>query len=206
MKIGCMCGNVLRDQTDYIPYKAHFIADQDYYELLNKVEQIQKENAVGPAGSHSDDSFYVALTMALRHYERSLYQCNNCGRIFVDDPQDPRLPFQVFKPEDENWKKVFASVKGEETTSQEQNLVGHWAPAKKQGRIWFDPPPGAKGGYESFDKWENLRRRYFELFEFLRSQHHLVGARLGVGNEGEPIHDVHNWQPRPCRPAADNQA
>ena len=28
-KLGCICGHVIRDQTDFIPYKARFIRDQD---------------------------------------------------------------------------------------------------------------------------------------------------------------------------------
>jgi CheY-like chemotaxis protein len=39
MKINCICGNVLRDQTDHIPYKAHFVADQDYEDQLVGIEQ-----------------------------------------------------------------------------------------------------------------------------------------------------------------------
>ena len=29
-KLGCVCGHVIRDQTDDIAYKARFVRDQDY--------------------------------------------------------------------------------------------------------------------------------------------------------------------------------
>jgi hypothetical protein len=44
MKITCICGNVLRDQTDYIPYKAHLVADQDYEEMLAGMGQLLNGN------------------------------------------------------------------------------------------------------------------------------------------------------------------
>ena len=40
-KLGCICGHVIRDQTDFIPYKARFIRDQDseeYYTFTSDIE------------------------------------------------------------------------------------------------------------------------------------------------------------------------
>lgn len=39
-KLGCICGNVITDQTDNISYKASFIRDQnteDYYSFTDQI-------------------------------------------------------------------------------------------------------------------------------------------------------------------------
>jgi hypothetical protein len=86
-----------------------------------------------------------------------------------------------------------ASVKGEKSKVWMRNLVGHWDAARSQGRLWYDPRPEEKGGFEQFTEWANLEKRYYELFESLKADGGLAGARIGMGNEGEPIRDVHNW-------------
>lgn len=198
MKIGCFCGNVLRDQTDYIPYKAHFVADQDYEDLLVGIEkqlaQIMTENLASPTATDTTQLLARVLWDAMRLNTRAMYQCSNCGRVCVEDPDDPRL-LQWFKPEnDAQWKRVLASVKGENSKVWWRNLVGHWDPSRTQGRLWFDPPPGKMGGVEEYADWQSFEIRYYELFELMKADGTLDGARLGIGNEGEPIRDVHTWR------------
>jgi hypothetical protein len=199
MKIGCICGNVLRDQTDYIPYKAHFVADQDYEDLLVGIEQqlagILMQGLSTPTATNQTKLLGRVLWDAMRSYTRTMYQCTNCGRLCLDDPDDLR-ELQWFKPEDDtHWKPVLASVKGEGPKVWMRNLVGHWDPSRFKGRLWYDPPVGEKGGVEQFADWSSLQSRYYELFEVLKADGNLAGARLGIGNEGEPIQDVHNWMP-----------
>jgi hypothetical protein len=199
MKIGCICGNVLRDQTDYVPYKAHFVADQDYEDLLVGIEQqlagILMQGLGTPAATTQTQLLGRVFWDAMRSYTRTMYQCSNCGRLCLDDPDDLR-ELQWFKPEDDRqWKRVLASVKGEGSKVWMRNLVGHWDPPRSQGRLWFDPPAGEKGGVEQFTEWPSLQSRYYELFELLKAEGNLAGARLGIGNEGEPIRDVHSWSP-----------
>lgn len=201
MKIGCLCGNVLRDQTDYIPYKAHFVADQDYEDLLVGIEQqlarIIVENLGAPTATNQTHLLGRVLWDAMRSYTRTMYQCSNCGRLCIDDPDDPRQ-LQWFKPEDDRlWKRLLASVKGEGSKVWIRNLVGHWDPSRSQGQLWYDPPSGEKGGVEQFADWDSMQSRYHELFELLKAAGSLAGARLGVGNEGEPIVDFHSWLPTP---------
>ncbi len=196
MKIGCVCGNTLRDQTDYIPYKAYAIADQDYEELVSgivmKLEQACIQSPQLRSETNIKDLISQVIYFDMAPFIKNLYQCRNCGRIFVEDPED-KSQLQIFKPEAENWKKVFASTKGEDSKPWERNLVGHWDTSQMQGRLWYDPPADEKGGYETFATWEDMQKRYFELFELFRSQHQLHGARLGLSNQGEPVHDIHRW-------------
>jgi hypothetical protein len=199
MRIGCYCGNVLRDQAEYIPYKGHFIADQDYDNLFEEIEKqlkpIWNRSASSPSGINPRELFGSMLSEVIFSYERTLYQCSNCGRICVIDPDDPRY-LQWFKPEGENWKKVLVSINGEGSKPWRRNVVGHWDPSRSKGRLWYDPRVGEKGGFETCSDWNSLQNRYFELFELFKAEKQLVGARLGVGNEGEAIQDVHTWSSR----------
>jgi hypothetical protein len=197
MKIGCICGNVLRDQTDHIPYKAYFVADQDYEDLLVGIEQqlagILTQGLGTLTAANQTQLLGRVLWGALRSYTRTIYQCSHCGRLCLDDPDDLRQ-LQWFKPEEDmRWKRVLASVKGEGSKVWMRNLVGHWDPSRSEGRLWYDPPAGEKGGLEQFADWESLQIRYYELFERLKTDGNLAGARLGISSEGEPIRDVHSW-------------
>jgi len=37
-KLGCVCGHVIVDQTDQIPYKASFITDVDLFDFYDAVD------------------------------------------------------------------------------------------------------------------------------------------------------------------------
>jgi hypothetical protein len=196
MKFGCDCGNVLKDQTDIIPYKARFIADQDHFDLIDeliaKIEQGLSEAKDNRQNTPTRKILRRVLYREMAPYLRTMYQCRNCGRIYIDDPDEPSM-LQIFAPESEDWKKVFASVNGEDSKVWGRNLVGHWDSSEMKGSLWFDPPANEKGGYETFDDWESLQKRYYELFEQIRSAGQLQGARMGIGKAGESIRDVHNW-------------
>ena len=199
MKIGCPCGNVLRDQTDYLPYKAYFVADQDYEDLLTGIEQklagIFTQTPGTPVTAGQTEALGRVLWTAMAAYKRAMYQCRNCGRLCLDDPDDPR-ELQWFEPEEgEEWKLVLASVRGEGSKVWRRNLVGHWDATASLGQLWYDPPAGEKGGFEQFDDRAALEKRYYELFEAMKAGAHLVGARLGISSEGEPVRNVHGWSP-----------
>jgi hypothetical protein len=200
MKIGCRCGNVLRDQTDSIPFKAHFIVDQDYEGVLDGIARKAAEifqQARDDAGSGDPAELFGRILWAtMSSHRRTMYQCRNCGRLCLDDPDDPQ-GLQWFKPDDEqDWKLVLASRNGETSKRSGKNLVGHWDASASHGQLWFDPPAGGKGGYEEFDDRTRLEARYYELFEALKADGELDGARLGIGVEGNPIRDVHGWSSR----------
>lgn len=205
MKIGCVCGNVLRDQTDNIPFKARFVADQDFEDLGDEIQQklaALLDQAPGAPAGDLKSSLGSVIWNALHAYTRSMYQCRNCGRLCVDDPDDPRA-LQWFRPgEDDDWKLLLASVKGAGSKVWRGNLVGHWDPSASRGEIWFDPPAGEKGGYEEFDDWDRLEKRYFDLLAVLQADPDAAGARLGISGEGEPGRDVHRWSPRDPSPRA----
>ena len=81
MKIICRCGNILCDNTDAIPYKGHFIADQDWFEFLDKIEAAVKSTEL------DKERVLNQLMSDTGKLHRTMYQCPQCGRLYVDDTE-----------------------------------------------------------------------------------------------------------------------
>ncbi len=85
MKIRCHCGATIYDQTDYLPHKAHVIPDQEWFDALDAIDDAI-ENA-GPTPAEKE-----AACMKVRRYlwgiTRLAWQCQECGRVYIDDQQN----------------------------------------------------------------------------------------------------------------------
>lgn len=66
-KFQCSCGHIIRDNTDYLSYKAYYISNQDFYDFLDELE-----------GESRDNFASVAYK-----YVRDIYQCTKCNNIFI---------------------------------------------------------------------------------------------------------------------------
>jgi hypothetical protein len=125
-KLGCVCGHVIRDQTDDIAYKARFVRDQDYEGFYAYAGDIAAFIAATQAGQRSQwirqyfsDSYPTDIPDASivndivgkyeLEFEGDLYQCENCGRVKIQ-VQDKNL-FTSFVPEDENFPNLFKRFK-----------------------------------------------------------------------------------------------
>ena len=75
MKFMCLCGKVLSDNTDFIPYKARMVADEDWEDFTGSCE--------GPQGC----DWQLAT---------SIYQCPDCGCLRIEKPVGHVV---FFKPE-----------------------------------------------------------------------------------------------------------
>ena len=73
MKFRCSCGEVLRDQSDRLPHKAHLVADNDFLDLHNRIDQLIADGPDDPD----------ALTRVTLEYWRDLYQCPRCGHLYL---------------------------------------------------------------------------------------------------------------------------
>src|SRR4030095_15139643 len=122
-KLGCVCGHVITDQTDKIPYKAKFIRDQDSEEYSHKytdnlssfIEAIKDGRRNEWVKNYFSETYptnisdsSIVLDIVSRQdmiFESDLYQCDNCGRIKVQ-VQDKNL-YASFIPEDDNYKTTF---------------------------------------------------------------------------------------------------
>jgi hypothetical protein len=84
MKTRCECGETITDQTDYLPYKAHFISDQDWFGVFDAIDQIVSEVATGRM---TIDDAQTAVRRTHLTASRHMYQCGKCGRLLVVDLQ-----------------------------------------------------------------------------------------------------------------------
>jgi hypothetical protein len=120
MKIFCECGHIIYDNTDCISRKARFIADQDSSDLLDKIEDQIKKLVISleyAASNKIDLDVLIEDTMidvsdTIIDYSRTIYQCSECGRLFIDDNQ---FHTHVFAPQDNSvMKNLLRSIKGDE--------------------------------------------------------------------------------------------
>ena len=66
-KILCTCGQIIVDQSDFIKNKAHIIADQDYVDFFEEVE----------------NKDFMETTSKARKYFNEIFQCNNCNSLII---------------------------------------------------------------------------------------------------------------------------
>ena len=87
MKIGCKCGELIFDQTDSLPHKAHLVPDVDWFAAIESAEGIITDLADGKISKKDALSL---IHNPFYHFSRLMWQCKHCGRIFIDDPRDGR--------------------------------------------------------------------------------------------------------------------
>lgn len=117
MKFLCSCGYVIRDQTNNLPYKAQFIPDEDEeadFEITAGILEAfltarDAGNQDGFLRSHFGEAYPTdldtrsiisdLLTMVTRS-ARFIYECENCGRVFIQkDPGSRKNEYGIYLPE-----------------------------------------------------------------------------------------------------------
>ncbi len=84
MKIHCECGAVIPDSTDGLPHKGRVIPDQEWHPLKDALEKV-----IGDVMSRCIDAeaAFMQVHVLLGDASRLVYQCRNCGRLFINDRQ-----------------------------------------------------------------------------------------------------------------------
>jgi hypothetical protein len=85
MKIGCYCGASIVDQTDYLSHKGRLIPDQEWFAVFDAIDA-EIIDALASGLLPQSDAYRLARKIILR-ISRMVYQCRNCGRLFIDDLQ-----------------------------------------------------------------------------------------------------------------------
>ena len=93
MKIGCLCGDIITDQTDALPWMGHIIPDQEWFPVFDAIDRIIDETK---SGLLEVEAAYMQLRRVLGDASKPVYQCGSCGRIFIFEPRDPA---NIYKPE-----------------------------------------------------------------------------------------------------------
>ncbi|WP_377157845.1 hypothetical protein ACFJIX_03745 [Roseateles sp. UC29_93] len=175
MKFACSCGHVIVDQTDFLPYKAYLIADQDWEDHC--------------------DSFEVAWE-SRRMLDRTCYQCEQCGRLWIDDAGGQ---LQSFMPESPAGHRILRSSLGKAWRSP---MAGSWTDRPfgdaPRGTLWCDAAPAF---HQGFDDWGELERAYHALLSQLIHQDLVRSAFLSKNGEM-----LHRWSLEKTPTSADGSA
>ncbi|MBZ9714210.1 hypothetical protein [Deinococcus multiflagellatus] len=98
MKFACPCGEVIRDQTDFLPHKAHLLPDERLHAFLDSLEELVLEIEALTVQERRERLSDRITDLWLRDM-RALYQCPVCGRLNVDSLDRQRG--YSFVPEEE---------------------------------------------------------------------------------------------------------
>jgi hypothetical protein len=181
LKIGCECGGVIIDQTDYLPYKAHLISDQDWFDFLDAIDEVVEKS--GPTNRDKENVLMCVRSLAAK-LAKSIYQCTSCGRLYV---QNLRHEFEVFeKPFKFEGRSILGSAYGD---GWKRTLIGSWEEGRDgliKGYLWEEE------NNKSFQQWEHLENQYLSRFEELKGRKVLRSALLK--RNGDVIHcwDMHD--------------
>jgi hypothetical protein len=100
MKIGCDCGAVIVDQADDLPHKGHLIPDQEWFATFDAID----DEIIDPLIADRIDkkAAYRLARQIISRSARLMYQCRECGRLYIDDRQGK---LQCYVPIDEGTPK-----------------------------------------------------------------------------------------------------
>lgn len=171
MRFRCSCGNLVTDTTDYIPYKGYVVSDTDFEDFFEAMERQARGQDLGIL----QDPFF---------YMQSFYQCEECGRLWFDDPK--RSGHLVsFRPDDNDPPKVTRASEGADWKGFLRGF--YLSKFSKEGHIVYHDYEGEH--YEYFDNPEKLKDCFRERFESLKEQGRIESAWLNY--EGETIFSWH---------------
>lgn len=97
MKIKCVCGGTIIDQSDYLPDKAHIFPDENYFQLLEAIDDAVKKS--GPSAAEKEAAAMNVRSLIL-NIKKLMYQCCDCGRIYING-HAPLWSIYQFNPDDE---------------------------------------------------------------------------------------------------------
>lgn len=189
MHFRCMCGYRIHDTTDNLSYKASILADQDDEDFSDEIERYVSDETLDP-----NACMHHIMHIWSEYLWRKIYQCDQCGRIIIED-RSGRLYFFApeFELEGTVGKRLLTSVKAEDWKGY---LHGEWDEEKyewreHQGYIYVNTNDESFPGWQEFDSREELEKEYYALFEKLREAGRIRSALLKIGRER-----VHSWPPR----------
>lgn len=125
-KLGCVCGHVIADNTNSLPYKGQLLKDQDWEPFWDTVavelaafadavaagkrqEWIDKHFLSGyPRDLPHADVISDYLINLWCHYRLTLYECESCGRLKIQESAASNV-FLSYTPGDGIHHGVLAS-------------------------------------------------------------------------------------------------
>ena len=177
MHFYCKCGCRISDTTDYLPYKGYLVADQDWFDIWDKLNELVLSEAADRE-KQFDELFFSDMS-------RTVYQCPQCGNLYLEGEGNQLIGFAAEEGTDthllesrlgENWKGMLYAYWEEKT--------GDWNPHK--GTIFVEVNGKNRNTY-FYEEYEEFEKEYCRLFHELKDIC-LRGASLRVENAR-----VHSW-------------
>jgi hypothetical protein len=100
MKIGCHCGSTIYDGTDDIPNKARLTPDQGWFAMWDALEE-HVIGAVAAGRLAPDAASMKAREIFWEAGSRLMWQCEACGRLYLDGRDGTLQCFVPSTPETE---------------------------------------------------------------------------------------------------------
>ena len=109
-KLACTCGNIIRDQTDSLPHKASIIKDQQEENFIQDLAQemnslliaekagnleayLDKRYGNTPWRPKAAEACYDIIGSALLNSSIMAYECQSCGKLWVQKGVSSFMPF-----------------------------------------------------------------------------------------------------------------
>lgn len=156
--------------------------------MFDEIDSVVTRQRQENTGEHPEQIF-ASLRQIISKFKRVIYQCGNCGRLFIDDIFHHS---QVFSPDEVVAdKKLLGSVKG---SKWKRFVIGDWLSSRegKKGHLYWQGSGSRddeESGYEFYDEWEKLEKRYYELIKGLSAKRILRNAHLKKDYEW-----LHTWR------------
>lgn len=169
MRFRCQCGHTISDTTDNLPYSARVVADVDIYDYWEAWERTGRGQSLGCLSDPMD-------------YEKIIYQCEECGRLYFDDPDDPSC-FIAFLPEDKN-----VMVAGPAEAESWRGYIYGFSDLGMErsiGSCFTNWNYGIGEEYKEFDSYESMREYFDDKLSELQAEDRVKSA--WVNKDGETI-------------------
>jgi len=107
VKIGCHCGATISDSADSLSHKAHLTPDQDLYGVWDGIDDAVIDRVA--SGELALRDAYVESRRIISAPTRLMWQCFDCGRLYIDGP-DGKM--HCFVPETSETEKRILRSRG----------------------------------------------------------------------------------------------
>lgn len=178
MHFYCKCGKRISDTSDGLSYKASILADQDEGDLFDQIEDCIKNEKLS-----REKCLDQILLGVLGHYmNRYIYQCQDCGRIYIDDVSGN---LHSFLPEGIINKQLLTSV---ESGNWKGTLWGEWQDEKREwmthkGFIEVNCNDEMYKKSLGYDNKEEFEQQYYQIFDELKGKKIIRSASLKINGK-----------------------
>jgi len=100
MRIDCRCGATISDSTDCLSHKARLTPDQDLYGVWDGIDEEVIDRVA--SGELAVRDAYMKSRGIIASPTRLMWQCVECGRLYIDGPNEK---LYCFVPENEETEK-----------------------------------------------------------------------------------------------------